>query len=77
MHLLVIRLDSRVRLFVETMRDESSEDPEKTIYGFGIKARVDLEADEWLFELAGLVPTSACKNNTSLSTIQRSNHHQS
>jgi hypothetical protein len=54
-----------------------AEDSEKTIYGFGIKARVDLEANEWLFELAGLVSTNGCEDHTWLSVIQHSNHHQS
>ena len=33
-----------------------AEDSPETKFGFGIRARVDLEAEEWLFELAGLVP---------------------
>ena len=53
---LLIRPDSRVRLTTERMRAEDSQEP---IFGFGIRARVDLQADEWLFELAGLVPSNA------------------
>jgi hypothetical protein len=54
-----------------------TEDSPETKFGFGIRARVDLEAEEWLFELAGLVPSNACENHTWLSVIKRSNHRQS
>lgn len=53
-----------------------AEDSPETIFGFGIKARVDLDPDEWLFELAGLVPSNACEDHTWLSVIKRSNHRQ-
>ena len=56
------------------MRAEDSQEP---IFGFGIRARVDLQADKWLFELAGLVPSNAYKDHTWLSAIKRSNHCQS
>jgi hypothetical protein len=45
-------------------------------YRFGITARVDLEENKCLFELAGLVPIDDNAEHTSLSEIHRSNHRQ-
>jgi hypothetical protein len=62
-----------VQLKTEQLRREDSAE---TTGGFGIRARVDLEAEEWLFELAGLVPTNSCDEHDQLSVIKRSNHGQ-